>query len=473
MLRLQLRDQPNNFVKLAYSSVTLGRDESNDLVIDAESISDFHGEIISDAHRYYLVDLLSANGIFVNEQRVSGRCELVIWDIVRIGSVELEVIDPNKYRPGDWALRPVSSQVASQFHTLKSMTLVGRGPECDLEIESNLLSRHHARLILEGNQLRVEDLGSSNGTFINGERIERATAKPGDQIRFDQKAFIVVGPSGQKKEQCVDDGSHTLLRSTIKNTAVLVEEETICVALSSDEQGGDKLVLTSNEEMPVFTATGSSRVESSNVENEQTRCTSSVEDNEETCYLGAGVAVGVKLSNEHEPRLLASLVEQSNLLKLRSISLAENLYLLGRGKENNIVLNDNSVSKQHAKLNYQNGYWEIHDLASRNGISINGAVINQARLQDGDRILLGKAMFVFECENDELADNFITELYNLPRVDTEITSRLNTDMISGKRKQLAGLRPVFPPWIYGVGVLAMAMVAASFLYFWRTGGVIF
>jgi len=538
MLRLQLRDQPNNFVKLAYSSVTLGRDDSNDLVIDAESISDFHGEIISDAHRYFLVDLLSANGIFVNEQRVSGRCELAIWDIVRIGNVELQVIDPNKYRPGDWALRPVSSQVASQFHTLKAITLVGRGPECDLAIDSNLLSRHHARLFLDGQQLRVEDLGSSNGTFINGERIERAAAKPGDEIRFDQKVFIVVGPSGPKTEKCVVDDSHTILRSTIENSAALVEEETICVVPEvdvpvneaicvapevdvpvnetvcvapgvdapvneticvapevdvpvneaicvapeidapisdvpiNDELGGGKTVFTPKAEMSVSTSTGSLRVESSNIENEQTRFTSSMEDGEATRYIGSEVAVSVRPSIDQAPRLLASLIEESNLLQHGSISLADNIYLLGRGKENNIVLNDTSVSKQHAKLSYQNGYWEIHDLVSRNGISINGAIIEQARLQDGDRIILGKAVFVFECVNAGLADNLLTEVYKLPSVDPEITSRLNTRKKSGEKTNTTGRKPIFPAWIYGAGVLAMAIVAATFLYFWRTGIVI-
>jgi len=512
MLRLQLREQPNNFVKLAYSSVTLGRDESNDLVINAESISDFHAEIISDAHRYFLVDLLSAKGIFVNEQRVSGRCELAIWDVVRIGSVELQVIDPNKYRPGDWALRTISSQVASQFHTLKAITLVGRGPECDLEIDSNLLSRHHARLFLEGHQLKVEDLGSSNGTFINGERIEKATAKPGDEIRFDKKAFIVVGPSGPKTEECVVDASHTILRSALDDSVALVEDETICVgpvrvapvgaelvsdapvsdapvsdapisdapisdapisdAPVSDEQGGDKAILSHNEETPALAVTGSSRNESSCVDSEQTRFTSSMEDNEATRYLGAEAAVVAELPVDTAPCLLASLIEESNLLPHSSISLADNLYLLGRGKENNIVLNDNSVSKQHAKLSYLNGYWEIHDLASRNGISINGAVVDQARLQGGDRIILGKAMFVFECENAGLADNSITQAYNAPRVDLEKTSYMNTGLRSEKKIKLTKQRSTFPAWIYGAGVLAMAIVAATFLYLWRTGVVI-
>ena len=305
-----------------------------------------------------------------------------------------------------------------------------------------------------------------------------------------------MGPSGPKAEKRVVDDSHTILRSTIEDSAELVEEETICVSpkvvvpindticvtpeidalvndeVINDELEGGKTVFTPKAEMPVSTSTGSSRVVSSKIESDQTRFTSSMEDGEATRYLESEAADSVRPSIVQAPRLLASLIEESNLLQHASISLADNLYLLGRGKENNIVLNDTSVSKQHAKLSYQNGYWEIHDLVSRNGISINGATIEQARLQDGDRIILGKAVFVFECVNAGLADNLITEVYKLPSVDPEITSRLNTSNKLGETTSQTGRKPIFPAWIYGAGVLAVAVVAATFLYFWRTGIVI-
>ena len=49
--------------------------------------------------------------------------------------------------------------------------LIGREPDCTLQIDSPGISRRHARIIFQNNQFLLEDLGSSNGTFVNGERI--------------------------------------------------------------------------------------------------------------------------------------------------------------------------------------------------------------------------------------------------------------------------------------------------------------
>ncbi|WP_428635074.1 FHA domain-containing protein [Sedimenticola sp.] len=215
MLRLQLHQQPHRFVKLSFATVTVGRDESNDLVIDAPTVSDFHAEITCQAHRYYIVDLLSAGGTFVNGQCISGRCELKSWDLVRLGKVELEVADSNKCRPGDWALRPQSSQLASQFYPLKAITVVGRDPDCDIAIDNNMLSRCHARLVIDEHQLRVIDLNSANGTFVNGRRITEARARPGDELRFDEEAFIILGPRGSEQPRQVVDDDHTVIRASV------------------------------------------------------------------------------------------------------------------------------------------------------------------------------------------------------------------------------------------------------------------
>uniref|UniRef100_A0A7C4LP75 FHA domain-containing protein n=1 Tax=Schlesneria paludicola TaxID=360056 RepID=A0A7C4LP75_9PLAN len=51
-------------------------------------------------------------------------------------------------------------------------TVLGRHPECQVHINSNMVSRRHARVIRKGDQFLLEDLGSGNGTFVNGKKIE-------------------------------------------------------------------------------------------------------------------------------------------------------------------------------------------------------------------------------------------------------------------------------------------------------------
>jgi pSer/pThr/pTyr-binding forkhead associated (FHA) protein len=64
-----------------------------------------------------------------------------------------------------------------------SMKTVGRATRADFIVDANLVSRVHCRLTAGATEIEVEDLESTNGTFLNGQRVEkRALARPGDRI---------------------------------------------------------------------------------------------------------------------------------------------------------------------------------------------------------------------------------------------------------------------------------------------------
>lgn len=63
-------------------------------------------------------------------------------------------------------------------------TTVGRVSDNAFEIPEASVSSHHAEIILRGNDIVIRDLGSTNGTFINGEKITEAVLKPGQTLRF-------------------------------------------------------------------------------------------------------------------------------------------------------------------------------------------------------------------------------------------------------------------------------------------------
>jgi pSer/pThr/pTyr-binding forkhead associated (FHA) protein len=77
------------------------------------------------------------------------------------------------------------------FSIVRDMTVVGRREDCDLRIPLGEVSRKHCRLIKDGEAIRLEDLGSSNGTFHNGERTREATLAPGDTIQIGPVTFMV------------------------------------------------------------------------------------------------------------------------------------------------------------------------------------------------------------------------------------------------------------------------------------------
>jgi pSer/pThr/pTyr-binding forkhead associated (FHA) protein len=64
-----------------------------------------------------------------------------------------------------------------------NMKTVGRATRADFIVDANLVSRVHCRLTAGATEIEVEDLESTNGTFLNGQRVEkRALARPGDRI---------------------------------------------------------------------------------------------------------------------------------------------------------------------------------------------------------------------------------------------------------------------------------------------------
>ena len=91
----------------------------------------------------------------------------------------------------EYVLRGVSGPVFGRHYRLLSPTVIGRAPESDISIGEAGLSRAHARLRPPRGGLEIEDLRSPNGTFLNGQRITAAIARPGDEIAFDQLRFQV------------------------------------------------------------------------------------------------------------------------------------------------------------------------------------------------------------------------------------------------------------------------------------------
>jgi pSer/pThr/pTyr-binding forkhead associated (FHA) protein len=70
--------------------------------------------------------------------------------------------------------------------------LIGRGADCDLRLNASAVSRHHCLVRVRGQEATVIDLGSSNGTFLNGQRVRsQAPLHSGDELRLGSLAFVL------------------------------------------------------------------------------------------------------------------------------------------------------------------------------------------------------------------------------------------------------------------------------------------
>ncbi|MFK7956102.1 MAG: FHA domain-containing protein [Lysobacterales bacterium] len=91
-------------------------------------------------------------------------------------------------------LRGVSGSTFGKNYPLHGEQVIGRHSDCDICLPADEVSRRHAKITVTPVGLMIEDLGSSNGTFINGDRVEKAELKGGDELRLDMVRFLVQSP---------------------------------------------------------------------------------------------------------------------------------------------------------------------------------------------------------------------------------------------------------------------------------------
>lgn len=93
-----------------------------------------------------------------------------------------------------FVLRGVSGNTFGKMYGVTGPMTIGRSAECDIAIPVEEISRRHALVKPNASGLQVEDLGSSNGTFINNKRVQAGQLNPGDELRLDQVRLILVAP---------------------------------------------------------------------------------------------------------------------------------------------------------------------------------------------------------------------------------------------------------------------------------------
>lgn len=147
--------------------ITFGRDEGNDLCIRSNYVSRRHGQFRFAEGKCFVEDLGSKNGLLFQGQRLPGKL-LEDGDSIRIDYGDTPT-------PGGVLIVFSCKKAEEEWETVslkgKKVFTVGREETCDVVLNHVGVSRVHARIWLENSAAYMEDLGSRNGVWINGERL--------------------------------------------------------------------------------------------------------------------------------------------------------------------------------------------------------------------------------------------------------------------------------------------------------------
>ncbi|MFD0738306.1 FHA domain-containing protein [Lysobacter koreensis] len=147
-------------------------------------------------------------GLHVNGRPVRRMAMLRAGDAIFLDGVELLLLgDEPQAAPADdlpppandprLVLRGVGGQHHGRCFSLDQPRLVGRAPECDIRINEPAFAERHARLVAHADGIVLRDLGSHDGSVVNGHRVQHALLRPGDQLVFDaHHRFVVESPRG-------------------------------------------------------------------------------------------------------------------------------------------------------------------------------------------------------------------------------------------------------------------------------------
>src|SRR4029079_3275259 len=117
-----------------------------------------------------------------------------------------------------WALRFISGKYQGGEFPLRPNReiIIGRSSDLDMVLVEDMVSRKHAKITTDNHVVTIQDLGSTNGTFVNGEKVRKADLKDGDRILIGTSIIKIVFVDGENTSHIM---SETEARAKMSVTA--------------------------------------------------------------------------------------------------------------------------------------------------------------------------------------------------------------------------------------------------------------
>ena len=209
MWRLIARDRDGREVARVHvgppaGEIVIGRDPEAQVQLPSVGVSRRHARVAVVGDKLIIFDEGSANGVVVEGRRIARSAELRPGQLIQIAEFLIEIDVASAADGGKpvvaadkWRLLCIGGRLDGRvFEVAKAGAVAGRGPGVDVVIDDPSISRRHARFAPVDGALQVEDLGSQNGTYVGGAKVERARVEEGQQLRLGDLSFTVEGGAG-------------------------------------------------------------------------------------------------------------------------------------------------------------------------------------------------------------------------------------------------------------------------------------
>lgn len=260
------KTQEEQVYNLPQDTITIGRTGACDIELADKSISRKHAEIVKDGEDYFLIDLKSGNGTYLNGKRIRSieKHLLRSTDLIKIENYEIgfQLLEEGLNKPIEEdtdtdiieikmikkVLKALDKDSTPSLEVLNGSAEgkkiffddeqqevdIGRDPNCTLQIDEPVISRRHAKLIKKWGGIVLMDLNSRNGCFVNNEKVSEKLLRDGDKVLLGTIKLIYRNP----QDINIDAISEEISRK--KKEAALRESEMMEIAQKKKEEKEEK-----------------------------------------------------------------------------------------------------------------------------------------------------------------------------------------------------------------------------------------
>jgi len=100
----------------------------------------------------------------------------------------IEIVSTNAKGTVSW--NPVLEIAGKRFPVSRARTVIGRGSDADITVDDSSISRRHVEILWDGTRAQVNDLGSTNGSTLNGNRVDSAPLPPDSVIDIGRTRIV-------------------------------------------------------------------------------------------------------------------------------------------------------------------------------------------------------------------------------------------------------------------------------------------